>query len=1180
MIEERNTTKPASIALNQMLKEMKQALTDEIDKLSKFKPIKHSAVDGKLLSEGNGQYIYQFTLTEPWEPQDDGQLSIASESTKGITCTVITSVGTIITIAAESPLPPQALRQIDLYDDSTELLKRLREALDQVDEGQAKLGSKCFGLLESAKKSYPGEITCGPFQLRPNQMQATRLALGGEVTFIVGPPGTGKTSTLATIALKHLQAGHTVLIAAHTNIAIDNAIMKLCDLCKAAKNDDLLADGQVVRYGAVQKEELKKNDNYKEVYLPKIAQRLGSDLHTQHERLKAELANLDAQMNALQQKEHIEEERGQAEHLRTQIAILQKELDPLEKAEAQHILSFQQQQRQQQAALAKLGDAEIYWSRDLARTEALIMEQERALAREQQNKNTTLAQLVEARAMNNIKRFLKGIKLESLELKVAAAAQSVEEIEHSLQVLKKHRSEVHQQLRGYKQQRQTIEAALNEIQSALNTPSGEARRISILREQLQAHKQRLTELETLLKQKALRYQQDYNDLIAKRSQIEAQNADVDQQLRDLEKNIVEKARVIGTTLTKTYMNQTMASKRFDAVILDEVSMASLPLVYVAVSRADSSVTLIGDPQQLAPIADAETPMAEKWLKTDLFSLREISLEAARSGREHSAMLDVQSRMHPAISAIANKYVYDGALEDDFNETMCRKLAPLPESPLVLCDTHDASPTATRPPNGKSRKNYYHALCSIALARQILASAPEMKQRTERSIGIVTPYRPQARLLQSLLKDEGLQNWVQAGTVHRFQGLEFDVVIFDTVESPGLPISQFISGSRGSNSMRLINVAVTRPRQKLFIVANLQYLRSMSRQGMLPSQATFYLTIEEAARAAILPSLDIAGTSFSTFIEKMRELAPGSDHLQAALAGTLLSHTPPEVYRYIVKDDVLVFRHAEASNTAKQDEGEIKHFAEKTVYAAAEQDIRNARKSICIASPYLAEGRLNTILPLLVAQKNKGVDIEIFTRPREESDDWDIKAAEKVQSAGIKPIFKSKMHEKAVIIDEKVLYHGSLNSLSHRDTTESILRITIPGIIKDVNDSIRSNRSAKPLVNIDDATFEKLDKIEIPLDKLSTTTKCTCGKPLEPRFDRKDKVSVYFWCPSHSGPQKLSFESLRPVHLESIAELQTQNCRKCGSPTFFDIDNTKDKPQRVLLICSAGCGEMQRIVFTF
>jgi len=61
-------------------------------------------------------------------------------------------------------------------------------------------------------------------------------------------------------------------------------------------------------------------------------------------------------------------------------------------------------------------------------------------------------------------------------------------------------------------------------------------------------------------------------------------------------------------------------------------------------------------------------------------------------------------------------------------------------------------------------------------------------------------------------------------VHAYQGLEFDVLIFDVVESPGLAIAPFLRGDWGSESMRLLNVGVTRARHKLFIVANMQYIR--------------------------------------------------------------------------------------------------------------------------------------------------------------------------------------------------------------------------------------------------------------------------------------------------------------------------------------------------------------------
>jgi superfamily I DNA and/or RNA helicase len=202
----------------------------------------------------------------------------------------------------------------------------------------------------------------------------------------------------------------------------------------------------------------------------------------------------------------------------------------------------------------------------------------------------------------------------------------------------------------------------------------------------------------------------------------------------------------------------------------------------------------------------------------------------------------------------------------------KEIEPLPESPLILCDTSDASPTVTRPANRLSRKNYFHALCSIALARKVLNSAPkEMKEKSEPCIGIVTPYRAQAQLLQKLIKDAELQKQIQAGTVHRFQGLEFDVVIFDTVESHGMKPAKFISGTKDSDSIRLINVAVTRAKQKLIIVANRTYI-----QRTMPEKSTLRLAVKEASDAATVQSLDVVGIPFASFREKVRWQKPFVD----------------------------------------------------------------------------------------------------------------------------------------------------------------------------------------------------------------------------------------------------------------------------------------------------------------
>jgi hypothetical protein len=73
-----------------------------------------------------------------------------------------------------------------------------------------------------------------------------------------------------------------------------------------------------------------------------------------------------------------------------------------------------------------------------------------------------------------------------------------------------------------------------------------------------------------------------------------------------------------------------------------------------------------------------------------------------------------------------------------------------------------------------------------------------------SIGIVTPFRNQHFLLESMLREDGLEN-IKVGTVHKFQGSERRVIIFSSVYSSGDAKRFFFN--RGESDM--LNVTVTR-----------------------------------------------------------------------------------------------------------------------------------------------------------------------------------------------------------------------------------------------------------------------------------------------------------------------------------------------------------------------------------
>jgi superfamily I DNA and/or RNA helicase len=109
----------------------------------------------------------------------------------------------------------------------------------------------------------------------------------------------------------------------------------------------------------------------------------------------------------------------------------------------------------------------------------------------------------------------------------------------------------------------------------------------------------------------------------------------------------------------------------------------------------------------------------------------------------------------------------------------------------------------------------------------------MPNKAPECLGIVTPYAAQRDYIKELLKGTELSIVARVGTIHAFQGLEFDALILDLVESPGIKMAPFLRGGWGSDAMRLLNVAVTRARHKLLIVANMKYISGEPAAFMLP-----------------------------------------------------------------------------------------------------------------------------------------------------------------------------------------------------------------------------------------------------------------------------------------------------------------------------------------------------------
>jgi hypothetical protein len=117
------------------------------------------------------------------------------------------------------------------------------------------------------------------------------------------------------------------------------------------------------------------------------------------------------------------------------------------------------------------------------------------------------------------------------------------------------------------------------------------------------------------------------------------------------------------------------------------------------------------------------------------------------------------------------------------------------------------------------------------------------------------------------------------------------------------------------------------------------------------------------------------------------------------------------------------------------------------------DLANAETAVTILSPFLSPNRAVHYYPSLAALTVRQARVEVYVRPRHEQPeslrDRYPEVERALTRAGATVHLRPGMHEKVAAIDGRILWHGSLNILSHNDTRESMLRFESPELVREV-----------------------------------------------------------------------------------------------------------------------------------
>lgn len=270
-------------------------------------------------------------------------------------------------------------------------------------------------------------------------------------------------------------------------------------------------------------------------------------------------------------------------------------------------------------------------------------------------------------------------------------------------------------------------------------------------------------------------------------------------------------------LSTTYSARSCLGKnaQYDYVIMDEASQVDVATGALALSCARHAV-IVGDCKQLPNIVTKQqeellegifkanqVPMAYDCVKYSFLS----SICSLLEKRIPRTILREHYRCDPLIIGYCNRKFYHNEL-------------------IVMTEAHEDSLELVTTVAGNHMRERTNLRQAEVIKQEVLPTltCPHYE------IGIISPYRSQAELLKSEINDPE----IEIATVHKFQGREKDVIIFSTTDDI---VSEF------SDNQNLLNVAVSRAKKKLIVVASEMEQPIGSNVGDLIGYIRYYNGVE-------------------------------------------------------------------------------------------------------------------------------------------------------------------------------------------------------------------------------------------------------------------------------------------------------------------------------------------------
>ena len=604
------------------------------------------------------------------------------------------------------------------------------------------------------------------------QIEAIENIFNQKLSYVWGPPGTGKTNFVLTKAVKEIvRAGRKCLVLAPTNIAVDNAMKVIIIDCPEST--------KIFRYGVPTEAFMSDFPNHCEDHSAKVKiMALENEIQLIENWFKRSSRRNNI-ISELKDKENEENEHSSSINSHSDSLVLKNNLK-VKLSKSIDAINYKFQNIEDEIKLNEKIIEEVDYLDACNKIEILEEEQINIINGIKYAKNELANIGFFMTLFTNKKKyfeeqlFIDQKHLESIEKTLKNKRRTSEKKRETHEKAISELAQLRDKLKGFSVKMAIQNEKLNKLCDDIKSEDKDVRNLELKLEAIRSYIQPLRlELKEIAKNEPLGF--DEIDLEVLKIQL----IEKKQELNNINIDLSSMS-VVGMTLDK-FMSASMKNELlFDFIFVDEAPYAPLVKILPLLS-VGCQIALLGDHLQLPPICEVENNelIDTFWRKSAIFIKDIFNVE--------KSFIEINEKLTPNLNLLNMKFLNKSfRFDDNFAKLLDKHIYNNLGISGVEDSTTEISCIDCIPEITKEQLKRENLSECLMIVDKLKVLSKEYGLTENISVAILTPYINQLKLLKKIIQKSGIDkefiDSLDILNTHKAQGREWDVVLFSTVDT--------------------------------------------------------------------------------------------------------------------------------------------------------------------------------------------------------------------------------------------------------------------------------------------------------------------------------------------------------------------------------------------------------------